>query len=138
MKLMVRADRCDDVDEAVIFRFLDGSRGERLIQSNAAGLAVNILENVHDVLGIEGNRDVRTIDFSRNILFGIADFRIVGRDVNLIFGKVEFDDVVDADSRNQGNAVNGSREGSGINADMRSKFRRDDAFVVRELTFNQT
>lgn len=105
---MIRAYRRHDIDKAVIVFFLDGSRGKWLVEADAAGLAVDVLEHVDDVLRIEGDGDVRAIDLSGNVLLGIADLRVVRGDVDLVVSEFELDGVVDAGSGNQGDAVDGS------------------------------
>ena len=83
---MIGSYRRDDVDKAVIVFFLDGSRGEWLVEADAAGLAVDVLEHVDDVLRVKGNRDVRAVDLSGDVLLGVADLRVVRGDVDLVAG----------------------------------------------------
>ena len=91
---MIRAYRRHDIDKAVIVFFLDGSRGEWLVEADAAGLAVDVLEHVDDVLRIEGDGDVRAVDLSGDVLLGVADLRVVRGNVDLVVSELELNRVV--------------------------------------------
>ena len=98
---MSRADRRYDVDKLLVIRLADSRWRKGLIELDLAGIAVDVLHDIHDVLGIESNRQFRTFNRGGNRLFGITDIRVVRGNMNLIVRKFQLDDVVIASAGNQ-------------------------------------